>query len=201
QRMADKLAAAVADVATPFVQLIPDDDLILPRAIAAALHFLEGNPDYICAHGYFIGFAAHRDDIDLHRVIGFTPSIADPDPLRRHYELFRRYQSFYWGTFRTEVFRAAVTAACAMPVVLFRELTAMSVAILHGKVARQRLIPALRGAAVSHAAPYDSDPLLWLLRDAASFFAAYQRFRDHIAAYMRAHDLVPRDGVELTQFL
>jgi len=85
--------------------------------------------------------------------------------------------------------------------VLFRELTAMSVAILYGKVARQRLIHALRGAAVSHAAPYDSDPLLWLLRDAASFFAAYRRFRDHIAAYMRAHDLVPRDGVELTQFL
>ena len=198
--MAVKLAAAVKDVATPFVYLVPDDDLVLPHAVNEAAAFLTTNPDYIAAHGYFIAFAMHEDDIDIHRVIGFTPSIADDDPLRRHYDLFRRYQSFYWGVFRTAVFASAVTAACAMDVVLFRELTVMSTAILQGKVARLPLIYALRGMTASHAAPYQSNPLFWLLHDARSFFENYTMFRDAIAGFIRSRGLAPPGG-SIEQFL
>src|SRR5205085_242024 len=98
-RMADKLAAAAVDVDTPFVILIPDDDIILPHAIEAEIAFLKDNPDFVAAHGYFLAFRMHDDDIDIYDVLGFTPSIVDDSPLVRHYNLFRRYQSFYWGVF------------------------------------------------------------------------------------------------------
>jgi glycosyltransferase domain-containing protein len=200
-RMADKLAAAIGDVATPFVILVPDDDVILPHAIEAELAFLRENTSFAVAHGYFLDFASHGDAIELWRVTGFTPSITDDDPLRRHFELFRRYQSFYWGVFRTPVFASAVAAATAMQVVLFRELTAMSVSILQGKVARLPLIHALRDAAPSHAPLHDSDPMFWMLRDAQSFFSAYVGFRDHIAAFIRNRDIAVPHEVELVQLL
>jgi len=194
-RMADKLAAAVADVATPYVVLIPDDDIVLPLAIADAIAFLEGHPDFAVAHGYFIGFSLHFSPhvgtIDMHQMLGFTPSIVDEQPLWRLYNLLRRYQSFYWGVFRTGIFRSAVTAACAMQVVVFRELTALSTAILQGKVARLRSVYALHGPVKSHAAIHQSHPFFFFLRDAQEFFGNYILFRDGIAAFIR------RNGIEI----
>jgi len=200
-RMADKLAAAVADVATPYVVLIPDDDIVLPQAIAEAIAFLDGHPDFVVAHGYFVAFHAHDDAIDMHRMIGFTPSIVDEQPLNRLYNLFRRYQSFYWGVFRTGIFRAAVTAACTMQVVAFRELTAMSTAILQGKVARLRSVYALRGPVKSHAAMHQSHPLFFFLHDAQKFFDNYVLFRDGIVAFIRRNDIATPPGVPLEQLL
>jgi glycosyltransferase domain-containing protein len=200
-RMADKLAAAVADVATPYVALIPDDDIVLPQAIAAAIAFLDSHPDFVVAHGYFVAFRAHDDDIDMHQVIGFTPSIVDEQPLKRLYNLFRRYQSFYWGVFRTGTFRSAVTAACAMQVVAFRELTAMSTAILQGKVARLRFVYALRGQVKSLAAVHQSHPFFYFLRDAREFFGNYVLFRDGIAEFTRRNGIATPPGVPLEQLL
>jgi len=204
-RMADKLAAAVADVATPYVVLIPDDDIVLPQAIADAIAFLDGHPDFVVAHGYFVAFSPHfsphGDTIDMHQMIGFTPSIADEQPLRRLYNLLRRYQSFYWGVFRTGIFRTAVTAACAMHVVAFRELTAMSTAILQGKVARLRSVYALRGPVKSHAAIHQSHPFFFFLRDAREFFGNYVLFRDGIASFIRRNGIATPPGVPLEQLL
>jgi len=203
--MADKLAAAVADVATPYVVLIPDDDIVLPQAIADAIAFLDGHPDFVVAHGYFVAFSPHfsphGDTIDMHQMIGFTPSIADEQPLRRLYNLLRRYQSFYWGVFRTGIFRTAVTAACAMHVVAFRELTAMSTAILQGKVARLRSVYALRGPVKSHAAIHQSHPFFFFLRDAREFFGNYVLFRDGIASFIRRNGIATPPGVSLEQLL
>ena len=200
-RMADKLAAAVADVATPYVVLIPDDDIVLPQAVADAVAFLEGHPDFVVAHGYFVAFDPHIDAIDMNRMIGFTPSIVDEEPLWRLYNLLRRYQSFYWGVFRTGIFRTAVTAACAMHVVAFRELTAMSTAILQGKVARLRSVYALRGPVKSHAAIHQSHPFFFFLRDAREFFGNYVLFRDGIAAFIRRNSIATPPGVPLEQLL
>ena len=200
-RMADKLAVAVAGVATPYVALIPDDDIVLPQAIAAAIAFLDGHRDFVVAHGYFVAFRAHDDDIDMHQVIGFTPSIVDEQPLKRLYNLFRRYQSFYWGVFRTGIFRSAVAAACAMQVVAFRELTAMSTAILQGKVARLRFVYALRGQVKSHAAVHQSHPFFYFLRDAGEFFGNYVQFRDGIAEFIRRDGIATPPGVPLEQLL
>jgi glycosyltransferase domain-containing protein len=200
-RMADKLAAAVTDVETPFVLLIPDDDIVLPHAIEQEIAFLKQNPGFIAAHGYFLGFRDQSGDIDVYDPIGFTPSIVDDEPLLRHYNLFRRYQSFYWGVFRTAVFAAAVTAACAMDVVLFRELTVMSTSILQGKVARLSLVHALRGTAPSHAALDQSHPLFWFLNDARSFFRNYVRYRDGIARFIRSKGIAVPHGVALEQLL
>jgi hypothetical protein len=199
--MADKLAVAAVAVDTPFVILIPDDDIILPHAIEAEIAFLKENSDFVAAHGCFLGFRMHDDDVDIYDMLGFTPSIVDDSPLLRHYNLFRRYQSFYWGVFRTDVFASAVKAACTMPVVLFRELTAMSTSILQGKVARLPIVHALRGTSQSHAALHQSHPLFWFLNDAASFIREYVRYRDGIAHFIRSKGIAVPQHAKLEQIL
>jgi glycosyltransferase domain-containing protein len=200
-RLVDKLATVVPTVATPYVVLIPDDDIILPSAIAAALAFLQYHPDHAVAHGYFLSFGIENQDFDVHDIIGFTPSIDEASPLARHYHLFRRYQSFYWGVFSTNVFATALTAARAMNIVLFRELTVMGTSVLQGKVARLPMVYALRGAATSHAAIHDSNPLFWFLRDAQSFFTSYLAFRDSIAQFIRTKGIEVPQGSKLEQML
>lgn len=200
-RMADKLATAAVDVNTTYVELIPDDDIILPHAVEAELAFLNEHPDFIAAHGHFLGFRMHNGYIDIYDVIGFTPSIEDDAPLSRLYNLFRRYQSFYWGVFRTDTFKSAVTAARTMNVVLFRELTVMSTSILQGKVARLPLVHSLRGTAKSHAALHQSHPLFFAMRDAEDFFCNYAAFRNGIAAFIRGRGIATPDGAKLEQVL
>lgn len=143
----------------------------------------------------------HGDDIDIHKVIGFTPSITDENPLRRHYDLFRRYQLFYYGVFRTEIFASAFTAARAVNVVLFREITVMSMSILQGKVARLPLVHALRGTVKTHAALHQSNPLFSALRDAESFFKEYLLYRNAIAAFIRRQRIETPTGTKLEQLL
>jgi hypothetical protein len=165
------------------------------------MSFLDSHPDFIVADGYYIGFRVHEDSVDMHHISRFTPSIIDEQPLRRHYNLFRRYQSFYWGVFRTGVFRSAVTLACVMDVVMFRELTVMSTSILQGKVARLPLIYSLRGTAKSHADLHQSQPPFFLLRDAYGFFRNYTLFRDCIATFIRRNDIETPAGVQIEQLL
>src|SRR5262249_39910571 len=95
----------------------------------------------------------------------------------------------------------AVTAACAMKVVLFRELTVMSTSILQGKVVRLPLVYALRGTAVSHAALHQSNPLCWTLHDAQSFFTDYAIYRDAIAKFIRTRGIAGPKAGTLEQFL
>ena len=130
-----------------------------------------------------------------------TPSIVDEQPLWRLYNLFRRYQSFYWGVFRTGIFRTAVTAACAMQVVAFRELTALSTAILQGKVARLRSVYALRGRS-NHTRPFTrAIPSSSFCTTPGSSFGNYVLFRDGIAAFIRRNGIATPPGVPLEQLL
>jgi glycosyltransferase domain-containing protein len=200
-RLVEKLVSAVGTIETPYVILIPDDDIILPHAIARALDVLQQRPDYIATHGYFLSFAIHQDDFDFDRVIGFTPSISADEPLTRQYDLMRRYQSFYWGVFRTRVFANAVAAAQAMNVVLFRELTVMNTSILQGKVARLPMIHALRGQVASVAPIQNSNPLIWFLRDAKSFVQAYVSYRDGLAKFIRERGIAGTSEHRLEQLL
>jgi hypothetical protein len=59
----------------------------------------------------------------------------------------------------------------------------------------------MRGAATSHAAIHDSNPLFWFLRDAQSFFANYLTFRDGIAQFIRAKGIAVPPETRLEQIL
>jgi glycosyltransferase domain-containing protein len=184
-RMADKLLRAISEVSTPFTVICPDDDIMLATSIDRALAFLSANKDYVAAHGYILDLALHGTYVDIHGVSGFTPSIDENTPLRRHYHLMRRYQPFYWGVFRTDVLRTSLSWAVRLDTIMFRELTVMNTAILQGKVARLPVIYQFRSASTSLTPLRESHPLYWFLSSPQSLLTAYRAYRDNLASFIK----------------
>jgi glycosyltransferase domain-containing protein len=97
-----KLAQIARSVETPYVVLMPDDDILLPHSIEAALSRLRQNPTHVAAHGYSLRFGLYRRDFDIYKVEHFIPTIDDADPMWRYAQLMQRYQPHIWAVFRPE---------------------------------------------------------------------------------------------------
>ena len=172
----DKIAGAVANIKTPFVLLAADRKITFPLAAESCLEFLQEHEDYISAQGYVIGFSARDDDIDIDRVVFFTPTIEDADPLSRHYHLMRRYQSRQFSLFRTKPLATAIDQARTVSGAMFQEVMFMNALVLQGKVGRLPNILTLQTVEQSFNRLRDIDPLHWFIHDSSSFY-------DHCAAY------------------
>ena len=179
-----KMAQIARSVDTPYIVLLPDDDILFPHAIAAALSHLQQHPTHAAAHGYSLRFGLERGDFDIYQVEHFIPTIDDDDPMWRYAYLMQRYQPHIWAVFRTEAYAEAMTAAARMPGTLFQELMFQIVSILKGPVARLPLIYAMRGMETSHVEYSEVDPFQWLLKDAQSLGRSYGIFREAVAAYL-----------------
>lgn len=100
-----KLADAVAEVATPYVALCADDDLILPGGLAASIEFLERNETHSFAQGYAY----------LHQVLGGRLAVW-PMPYHSHevpHEDWRdrvdaATSTVFYGVQRTRVLRRSL---------------------------------------------------------------------------------------------
>lgn len=184
--VARKYLQAAKAVKTPYMVMLPDDDIAFPHAIDAALDYLKAHPDYVAAQGYTLSFGLDENDVDVHSVFSFVPTIGATSPLYRHYDLMRRYQPFMWAVFRTEAFAVAMAGAAAVHDVVFKELTFMSRAVLAGKVARLPIVYAMRGMEESLSPAKELDPRMWFLDDPEAFFRAYLAYRNSLAAFIRA---------------
>jgi glycosyltransferase domain-containing protein len=184
--MTRKLAEVIQYLETPFAVMLPDDDITFPHAIDGSVAHLQAHPDYVAAHGYTLRFGMRDNDIDVHDVFGYTPTIDAERPLRRLYDLLRRYQPFFWAVFRTEALALVLEAAAMTQGALLKELAFMSRATLKGKVARLPAIFAMRGMEESLTPAVEVDPILWFLHDSGSFYRRYSAYRDALAAFVRA---------------
>lgn len=183
--MTTKLAQVAASIVTPYVVMLPDDDITFPHAINAALVHLQSNDDFVAAHGYVLRFGIDGDDVDIHDIFSFTPTIEDQHPLFRLYYLMQRYQPFIWAVFRTEIFAAAMQVSAATRGTVFKELAFMSHAIVEGKVARLPIVFAMRGMEESLTRSTESDPFLWFLHDTRSFYIHYAAYRKELTHFIR----------------
>jgi hypothetical protein len=187
----EKFLATIEAMATPFVVMVPDDDVTFPHAISAALAHLDKNPDYVAAHGYVLRFGMHRDDVDIHSVYGFTPTIGQAEPLQRLYHLIRRYQEFVWAVFRRQPLTQAMRAANGADGILFQEMSFAATAVLSGKIARLPVIYAMRGMEESMSALERINPLFWFLDDSKTFFRNYAAYRNELVRHIRDEGLAP----------
>jgi glycosyltransferase domain-containing protein len=197
----DKLAAATAAVETPFVVSAPDDDVTLPHGIAQSLAHLERNPDHVAAHGYVLRFGIREQDIDLHGVYSFIPTVGQPEPLQRLYHLIRRYQPFIWAVFRTEAFGDALRAVEEVDGIIFKELAFHAAAILRGKVARLPVIFSMRGMEESSYPREPRHPLFWFVDDAESFGRGYVAYRNALVRRLRNEHLATKPRGERRRLL
>ena len=187
----EKLARIAQSVTTPYIVVLPDDDIAFPHAIESALTFLRKNQDYVGAHGYSLRFGFERRDFDIYQVEHFIPTISDHEPMQRYYHLMRRYQPHLWAVFRTEVYAKAMEAAMSMKGTVFQEFMFQIVSVISGKVARLPTVYAMRGVVPSQADYSKADPFQWLIKDADCFFQCYAIFRRGLMNFFRTGKTKP----------
>jgi glycosyltransferase domain-containing protein len=201
QSLYDKLDLVLGEIDTPFVALIPDRKITFPHAIEALLAHLVAHDEPIAATGYILGFTPHADAIDINRVIWFTPTIGDDDPLQRHFHLMQRYQSRAFSVFRIAPLRRAVAQARRVEGALFQEILLMNALVLQGRFARLPAILTLQGEERSFHPPTRNDPLFWFVDDVDSFATHYLRYRTTLTDFIRALGIAPPAGTGLDQLV
>jgi len=197
----DKLELALRAVETPFVLLLADRKITFPHAIDPLLTHLETHDDHIGAEGYVVGFAIHEDTVDINRVIWFTPTVGDDDPLQRHYHLMQRYQSWAFGLFRTAPLLRSVAQARRVDGSLFQELLMMNALALQGKMGRLPVILTLQSEVQSFHPPKRNNPFAWFLDDIGSFFRHYVKYRQELTRFIRELGISPPAGADLDQLV
>ena len=197
----DKLELVLRTIETPYVLIASDRKITFPHAIEPLLDRLIAEADHVAAMGYVVGFSAYADTIDINRVIWFTPTIAEDDPLQRHYHLMRRYQSWAFCVFRTSsLLRAAAEARRAIGPV-FQELLLMNAVALQGKMARLPVILSLQSEERSFHPPTRNNAFYWLLDDIRSFSEHYMRYRNALTDFMHRIGILPPPNHDLNQLI
>ena len=181
----DKLEAVLSTVETPFVLVASDRKITFPHAVNQLMAHLRTHQDHVAAAGYIVGFTTHDDAIDINRVVWFTPTIDDDDPLQRHYHLMQRYQSWAFGAFRTAPLLRAVAQARRVTGAVFQETMLMNALALQGKMARLPIVLSLQSEEKSFHLPKRNDPFFWFLDDIGSFFRHYARYRRALTRFIR----------------
>lgn len=197
----DKLELVLRTIATPFVLIAPDRKITLPHAIEPLLAHLVAHDDHVAAQGYVVGYTADRDTVDINRVIWFTPTIGEDDPLQRHYHLMRRYQSRAFSVFRIAPVLGAVAQARRVEGAVFQETLMMNALALQGKMARLPTVLTLQSQERSFHPPKRNNPFFWFLDDIDSFFKHYLRYRHALTDFIRTLRIAPPAGTDLDQLI
>jgi len=183
----DKLAAGVAEVATPYVSLCADDDIVFPAALREAVRFLAGNPDYVSAHGLYLNFRVAGHQVHITREYSGSGNEA-ASAARRIFTLCQHYESLYYAVFRTADLQHVMTGATALPTLHFQELFQSVAALIRGKVKR---FPSFYGGRQScDPAEPERDKwqtYYWFADNAAEMLADYAAYRDQTWRFYREY--------------
>lgn len=145
----EKFRFGAYSAATRYAVICADDDVVLLDRLADLLAVLEATPQAVGVHGRYVGFELGKGP-RIRSLIYDAPSIADDGPALRLARLLRRYEALSYAVYRTEVLRAALDAAAAMPTPLFQELAGSVAAVCLGPVIRVEAVTHGRNLAPSH---------------------------------------------------
>ncbi len=130
-----KLSQGLALVQTVYASFCADDDLVFPEELARSVAFLAQHSDYVSAHGLYLNFRQTGNDVQLFGQYS-GPSNEAIHPGARIFRLLQRYESLFYGAFRTGDLRDIFMAIEALPTPHFQELFQSVATLIKGKVKR-----------------------------------------------------------------
>ncbi len=178
----EKLVDGLKRVHTRYCVFCADDDIVVLDALLKCVNFLEVNPDYIGAQGYYFGFDGGNGKYLVDDIIYNNKSIDELNILPRLDTLFTEYQSNFYSVFRTDIQIDALIEASKNESPLFFELMQSSYGVIKGKVKRLPIIYAGRCRAASVDVPRQWHPVEWVSADINDYFSAYINYRNNLVS-------------------
>jgi glycosyltransferase domain-containing protein len=189
---ASKLKEGLGLVGTPYCAFCADDDVIFLSGLGDALDYLRAHPDYVCVDGIYLHFFRSDQDIQL-RIEYARKGIDAGHPGARVFRLYQKYQSLFYGVFRTSDLRDIFAGVCRNPSLHFQELFQATAALLIGK--SYRLPVFYSGRQQCEAAEPTRDKWqtsYWFADDRVEFMEHYVSYRSELWEFYTTHGAEPR---------
>lgn len=190
--VASKLAQGLALVDTPFCALCADDDLVFIEGLKRALTYLKGHPDCVCTDGIYLNFFRSGRDIRL-KIEYASRGIDAEHPGARVFRLYQRYESLFYGVFRTSDLAEIFAGVERNPSLHYQELFQATAALMIGKSYRLPVFYAGR----QHCAPAQPtrdrwQTYYWFAEDRKEFLEHYVRYRGELWEFYERRGATPR---------
>jgi len=141
-RFNDRLSDALERVNTSYCVICADDDFITPEGMNQSVDFLESNPDFSVAHGFYMCFYLESTESGKNalrwRTIYTHESIISPDPSVRAIKQLSEYATAtFYAVHKTEFLKWAWAETLKHTEdtdILFGELLASTLTLVYGKM-------------------------------------------------------------------
>lgn len=186
--VATKLLEGLKQVKTPYCAFCADDDLVFIEGLIQAQSFLKENPSYVCVDGIYLNF--NPQGKDLHLVIEYaTKGLNAEESGARIFRLFQKYESIFYGVFRTKNAIKIFTGVSKNKSLHYQELFQATSALLLGKSHRLPVFYAAR----QHCDPADKvrdkwQTYYWFADNPAEFVDHYLAYREELWNFYAAHN-------------
>jgi len=190
-QVGSKLAQGLSMVNTRYSALCADDDLLFVEGLTRALEFLRAREDYVCADGIYLNFFPDTTRVRL-KVENASEGIAFTHPGARIFRLFQRYQSLFYGVFRTTDLLHILDGVSRLPSLHFQELFQACAALLIGKTHRLPLFYAGRQHCEAAEPTRERwQTYYWFAEDRNEFLEHYVGYREELWAFYEKYGEEP----------
>ncbi len=190
--VASKLAAGLSEVNTQFCAFCADDDLVFFEGLSAALDYLRSHPACVCVDGIYLNFYKVGNDVRLKLEYG-GKGIDANHPCARVFRLFQKYESLFYGVFRTENLNHIFSSVSQISSLHYQELFQSVSALLIGKSHRLPVFYAGR----QHCDPAEESrdkwqTYYWFAENRVEFIEHYLSYRDVLWQFYGQYGAEPR---------
>ena len=182
-----KIVDALNYVNTKYCVFCADDDFVTPNGINQSVDFLEKNPDFTVAQGYYISFHLKTDKRGKQEFC-WTPiypykSITFPDAKSRLNFHFSNYYPTVYGVHRTDFLKMIFNETLKFPDdVRFGELLPSMLTLIYGKMKRLDVFYAARES-IPGSAGQTSENLNDFIKT-GTYDKKYAKFSDCLATHL-----------------
>ena len=185
--MYHKVVDSINYVDTKYCLLCADDDFVTPNGISQSVDFLEKNPDFAVAHGYYIRFHLKTDKKGKQHFcwipIYLQKSNTSPDPKLRLYSNIAKFNPPFYAVHTTAclemIFKESINYTCDPR---FDELLLSALPSIYGKMKRLNVFYAARED-IPTSGKYTYETLEDYIKE-GTYAEKYDKFRDCLATHL-----------------
>ncbi|MDB5799580.1 MAG: family glycosyltransferase [Rhodocyclales bacterium] len=185
--VASKLSQGLHAVGTEYAALCADDDLVFLDGLIGAKAFLQDHPEYVCVDGIYLNYWQKEFDVNVKIEYG-SGGINGEHAYARVFRLFQKYESLFYGVFRTKHITQIFDGVSKIQSLHFQELFQAVSALMIGKSHRLPLFYAARQSCDPAQPERDKwQTFQWFADDRAEFLAHYALYRTSLLSFYKSN--------------
>jgi glycosyltransferase domain-containing protein len=189
--LTQKLLDGLRSVSTPYFSFCADDDIVFPRGVNKALEILRTNPQYVGVDGIYLNFQQGERRVNVG--IEYSGSgIAAEHPVARVFHLLHRYESLFYGVFRTQDVLPVFQEFGKQKTLHFQELFQSVGIVLLGRTLRVPIFYAGRQQCEPAEPLRDKwQTYYWFAENRSEFLGHYASYRSALLEFYRKYVKTP----------